>query len=110
MKVWKSVPNAVPIGVIGVVVFFGLPKILMNVANFGSGLISGDVSDAFVEGTLRSPFDITASAWLLVVRYLSSAQASSLCLAPFGMPMIVPLTLAEPYSSGWASSTGIGAV
>jgi hypothetical protein len=45
-----------------------------------------------VDGTLRMPFEKTASAWLFVVRYFSKAQASSLCFTPFGMPMIVPLT------------------
>jgi len=48
--------------------------------------------DAFVVGTLRTPFEKIASAWLSVVRYLTSAHASSLFFTPFGMPMIVPFT------------------
>src|ERR1044071_1440611 len=110
MKLLNSVPNALPTAVIGIVVFFGLPKILMNVAKCGSGLISGDLSDAFVVGTFRNPFESSARAWLLVVRYLSNAHASSLCGAFLGIPMIVPLTFIDPYRSLWLSSTAIGAV
>src|SRR5919197_2636464 len=110
MKLLKNVPNALPTGVIGSVVFFGFAKIFRNVAKRLSGLISGELSDAFVVGTFLIPFEKSASGWLFVVRYLTSAHASALCFVVFGMPMIVPLTLFEPYRSWCALSTGIGAV
>src|SRR5512133_2097180 len=110
MKLLKNVPNALPTGVIGNVVFFGFAKIVRNVLKCRSGLISGEFKDAFVVGTFRIPFEKSASGWLFVVRYLTSAQASVLCFVVFGIPMIVPLTLFDPYRSRWALSTGIGAV
>src|ERR671931_2219872 len=110
MKLLKKVPKALPTAVIGSVVFFGFAKIFRNVAKCLSGLISFDVREAFVVGTFRIPFENSASGWLFVVRYLTSAQASSLCFVVFGMPMIVPFTLFEPYRSLCALSTGIGAV
>ena len=84
---WSS-----PIGVIGVVCECGLTKILMNVRKCLSGISSGDLAELTVDGTFLIPFENFASAWSFVVRYLTSAQAASRCLPPFGMPMIVPLT------------------
>src|SRR5881227_4364775 len=95
---------------IGDVLECEFPKILRNVAKFGSGLISGEFSDAFVVGTFRMRFENCARKWLFVVRYLTSAHDWSRCFAPRGIPMIVPLMYPDPYSSGCASSTGIGAV
>ena len=76
---------------IGVVCDFGFAKICVNVAKFASGFSSFDLAAAFVEGTLRIPFENCASAWLFVVRYLTSAHDASLFFALFGIPMIVPL-------------------
>ena len=75
----------------GIVCDFGFAKIFVNVAKFASGLSSFDFAALFVEGTLRIPFENCASAWLFVVRYLTSAQDASLSFAALGMPMIVPL-------------------
>src|SRR4029079_16456042 len=102
---WSS-----PIGVIGVVWECGLTKILMNVRKCLSGISSGDLAELTVDGTFLIPFENFASAWSFVVRYLTSAQAASRCLPPFGMPIIVPLTAPPPYSCGLPSATGIGAV
>src|SRR5207302_7697228 len=82
---------AEPEAMIGEVPECGFAKIFRNVANFASGLISGDVSEAFVVGTLRMSFENCARKWLFVVRYLTSAHDWSRCFAPRGMPMIVPL-------------------
>src|SRR5712691_2757507 len=95
---------------IGEVLDFGFAKIFRNGEKCASGTISFEVSELLVVGTFRRPFESTASAWSFVVRYLTSAHDGSRCLLPRGMPMIVPLMYPEPYSSGWASSTGIGAV
>src|SRR5213593_4083914 len=95
---------------IGDVVDLGLAKILRNVAKCGSGLISGEVSDALVVGTLRIRFENCARKWLFVVRYLTSAHDWSRCFAPRGIPMIVPLMYPDPYSSGCASSTFIASL
>src|SRR5690349_24961436 len=95
---------------IGDVPDFEFPKIFRNVPNRLSGLISGEFSDAFVVGTFLIRFENCARKWLFVVRYLTSAHDWSRCFAPRGIPMIVPLMYPEPYSSGCASSTGIGAV
>ena len=89
---WISDPYAFPAAVIGVVFEFGFAKIFRNVLKCASGLMSFDDNDALVVGTLRTPFEKIASAWLSVVRYLTSAHASSLFFTPFGMPMIVPFT------------------
>ena len=66
-------------------------KIFRNVAKCASGVSSFDVSDAEVEGTLRKPFESSASACVFVVRYFVRAHASASCFPFFGMPMIVPL-------------------
>ena len=57
-------------------------KIFVNVAKFASGFSSGERAAAAVDGTLRMPFENIASAWVLVVRYLTSFHASSR-LPPF---------------------------
>src|SRR3989442_12834743 len=85
-----------PAAVIGDVVECEFPKIFRNVAKYGSGLISGDLSDARVVGTFRSPLERIASAWLFVVRYLTRSQACDWCFTPRGIPMIVPLMKPEP--------------
>src|SRR5207244_3445052 len=64
---WISEPYALPAAVIGVVVDLGFAKIFRNVLKCASGLMSGDVSEAFVVGTLRTPLEKIASAWLSVV-------------------------------------------
>src|SRR5207247_1522296 len=74
---WISEPYALPAAVIGVVVDFEFAKIFRNVLKCASGLMSGDVSDAFVVGTLRIPFEKIARAWLSVVRYFTRAHAAS---------------------------------
>ncbi len=60
---------------IGDVLDFGFAKIFRNVAKCASGTISGECSEACVVGTLRRPFDSTASGGSFVVRYLTSAHA-----------------------------------
>src|SRR6266536_2095934 len=109
-KFWTALVYADPAAVMGDVLDFGFAKIFRKVAKWASGLISFDVRDAFVVGTFRRPLLSTASAWLFVVRYLTRSHACDLCFTPRGIPMIVPLMYPEPYSSGWAPSTGIGAV
>ena len=59
----------------GLVFELGFAKSFRNVLKCASGLMSGDVSEAFVVGTFRTPFEKIASAWLSVVRYLTRAQA-----------------------------------
>ena len=60
--------DAAPVAVSGCVAHFGWLKIRRNVAKFGSGLSSGDVSDCFVVGTFRIAFENIASACVFVVR------------------------------------------
>ena len=75
----------------GIVEEFLFVKIFVKAAKFLSGFSSGDFAAERVEGTLRMPFENVASAWLLVVRYLTRSHASSRFLPFLGMPMIVPL-------------------
>src|SRR5581483_6028543 len=90
-KFWTAFVYETPAAVIGEVLEYGLPKIFRNVAKCASGVSSFDVSEAVVDGTLRSPFDSFASACVFIVRYLTRFHASAWCLPFFGMPMIVPL-------------------
>src|SRR4029453_12217907 len=82
MKFVKVVRWSSPIGGIGVVCECGWTKILMNVEKCLSGISSGDRAELTVDGTFLIPFENFASAWSLVVRYLTSAQAASRCLPP----------------------------
>jgi hypothetical protein len=78
--------------VIGIVADLGWMKIFRKVLKFLSGISSGDFDELLVDGTFRIPFENFARAWSFVVRYLTSFHASSSWSAPFGIPMIVPLT------------------
>ena len=82
---------ALPAAVTGVVVVFLSPKIFKNVANFGSGLRSGDFADVVVVGTLRRPLESCTIALSSVARNFSSAQACSGCSARLGMPAMLPV-------------------
>ena len=70
-----------PDAVIGDVPDSGLAKIFRNVAKCASGMISFECVDAVVDGTLRSPFESSASACVFVVRYLTRSHAWSVLLA-----------------------------
>ena len=60
---------------IGDVLECEFPKIFRNVAKFGSGLITGEFSDAFVVGTFRMRFENFARKVGFVVRYLTTCHA-----------------------------------
>ena len=76
----------------------------------GSGLIWGDCKAAVVVGTLRSSLDSVTSALVSKARYFTSCQAAAGCLAPLGMPMMLPLMKPAPYWPDWSSAAGNGAV
>ena len=80
-----------PAAVIGDVDEYLFPNMCRNVAKCASGVSSFDVRDAVVDGTLRRPFESSASACVFVVRYFTRSHASVSCFPFFGIPMIVPL-------------------
>ena len=75
---------AAPAAVIGVVVVCLFANIFRKVEKCRSGVISFECSDAFVVGTLRSPFESIASAFAFVARYSTSSHASACVLAALG--------------------------
>src|SRR5262245_11678391 len=78
----------------------------MNVLNRGSYLRLVDFKEASVDGMFCSPFDIWASVVGSVEKNFRKSQAGSLCLAPFGMPMIVPIVKPDPYRSDFEVGSG----
>ena len=64
-----------PDAMIGDVDDFGLANILRNVEKCASGISSFECVDAEVDGTLRSPFESSASACVFVVSHLTSSHA-----------------------------------
>ena len=90
-NVWTRFVNEAPDAMIGDVPDFGFAKIFRNGAKCASGMSSFECVDAVVDGTLRNPFESSASACVFVVRYLTRSHAWSGWWPFFGMPMIVPL-------------------
>src|SRR5262249_22706593 len=109
-KLWTAFVYETPDAVIGDVLDSLFAKIFRNVAKCSSGVSSFECVDAVVDGTLRRPFESSASACVLVVRQFTRSHASAVCLPVLGMRMIVPLMSPEPYRFDTELSTGMGAV